>query len=463
MSKRIGEALVSEGVVTPKQLEQALRTQLIFGGHLGTSFLELGFVREERLGEALASLHGVPYAGRDQLDDVPEAILGQIPRKLAERYRVVPYRQERRTLWIAAIHPRDLQAIDEIAFVTGFKVAVAVAPEIRILEALERYYGIPRPTRLISICRDLDARDAHPCGDGDGDRDGHEADRPAATDTPAAVDPQVAGEDPSGHPPVPEIVPLSETGSTEVEKIDLGQPDPVRIGGDEPDLSVQIGGNASLDDYGYGRPWHEVAEEQFDKEDAEGRREPAGTVHVGSEESDRDERGMPLDRVIQSLAVADNREDLARAILGLGSHADLPRILFRVRGTVAEIWDARGLDLSRSDESVSLPVAGGSIFELLLGREAYLGPVPSGPEFAEFYTALGRGVPERIFLMPAYLDSRLAAVLYLELGSDDAREVDPNAYRTVLDALGLALELVLLKRRIRSMAGPAAPMDARAV
>ena len=50
MRRKVGEALIEKGLITPAQLEIALRNQLILGGHLGTCLLELGFVEEERLG-----------------------------------------------------------------------------------------------------------------------------------------------------------------------------------------------------------------------------------------------------------------------------------------------------------------------------------------------------------------------------------------------------------------------------
>src|SRR5947207_8257895 len=51
---RLGEFFVTKGLINPKQLEEALRGQLIFGGHLGTCLIEMGFIDEHTLGRALA-------------------------------------------------------------------------------------------------------------------------------------------------------------------------------------------------------------------------------------------------------------------------------------------------------------------------------------------------------------------------------------------------------------------------
>src|SRR5262249_37695255 len=50
-------------------------------------------------------------------------------------------------LKIALRDPSDLRILDELFFVTGRKILPAVAPEVRIYHALEKYYGerrIPR-------------------------------------------------------------------------------------------------------------------------------------------------------------------------------------------------------------------------------------------------------------------------------------------------------------------------------
>ena len=41
---KLGTALVKEGVITPEQLEEALKAQVIFGGKLGTNLIELGYL-----------------------------------------------------------------------------------------------------------------------------------------------------------------------------------------------------------------------------------------------------------------------------------------------------------------------------------------------------------------------------------------------------------------------------------
>ncbi len=53
---RLGEALVQKGFITEAQLQEALKAQLIYGGHLGTCLIEFGFVKESQLGRVLAEI-----------------------------------------------------------------------------------------------------------------------------------------------------------------------------------------------------------------------------------------------------------------------------------------------------------------------------------------------------------------------------------------------------------------------
>ena len=46
-------------MITDRQLQEAIQHQVLYGGRLGTSLYELGFITEERLTDALARAHGV--------------------------------------------------------------------------------------------------------------------------------------------------------------------------------------------------------------------------------------------------------------------------------------------------------------------------------------------------------------------------------------------------------------------
>src|SRR5262245_14040100 len=103
MSRRLGEILIARGRLTAAQLHQALTAQLVFGGHLGTSLLEMGLIDEQTLGETLSHISGAGYADFDTLSRVPYAVVRSLPAGLVQKHKVIPLRLEGRVLHLAMI------------------------------------------------------------------------------------------------------------------------------------------------------------------------------------------------------------------------------------------------------------------------------------------------------------------------------------------------------------------------
>src|SRR5258708_37780624 len=69
----LARILRDRGIVTERQLQEAIQHQVLYGGRLGTNLHELGFITEQRLPEALSRAPGVPAPGVDLPDPAPEA------------------------------------------------------------------------------------------------------------------------------------------------------------------------------------------------------------------------------------------------------------------------------------------------------------------------------------------------------------------------------------------------------
>ena len=151
MRSKLGEILIKANLITHEQLDDCLKSQVIFGGKLGTNLIELGYLAEEDLAAYLSRIMGVPAAPADQIMSLPSEIVSVIPRELVEKYKVVPLSLDRKRLTLAMMNPSDIAAIDEISFITGLVIMPVVAPELRILCALEKYYDIRREKRYISF------------------------------------------------------------------------------------------------------------------------------------------------------------------------------------------------------------------------------------------------------------------------------------------------------------------------
>jgi hypothetical protein len=138
---KIGEILVSRGLITSAQLEQALTMQKRTGTRLGVSLVRLGFVDEDRLAGALGEQLRVPVVTPGMLEDVPPEVIARVPAQVAETHRIVPVRSVGRELQVCLADPQNLSRIDEIAFAIGSRIRPMLATEPAIDRALERYYG----------------------------------------------------------------------------------------------------------------------------------------------------------------------------------------------------------------------------------------------------------------------------------------------------------------------------------
>ena len=142
MAIKLGELLLQEHIITPEQLDEALKNQTLFGIKLGSSLIEMGVISDEQLCHFLSSKLGVPAATPSAMTAVPAEVLAQVPAELAGKYRVVPIRIEGKKLSLAMSDPTDFKASDEVAFVTGFIILPHIAPDVRITSALSKYYKV---------------------------------------------------------------------------------------------------------------------------------------------------------------------------------------------------------------------------------------------------------------------------------------------------------------------------------
>lgn len=140
MALKLGDLLLNEKIITPEQLEEALKIQVIFGNRLGSILVQMGYVDAEALAKLLSRKLDVPCVTKRELVAVLPDLIDSFPLNLVERYRVVPFRLQGNRLSVAMTDPTDLKALEEISFVTGYIVQPFIAPDVYISRALAKYY-----------------------------------------------------------------------------------------------------------------------------------------------------------------------------------------------------------------------------------------------------------------------------------------------------------------------------------
>jgi hypothetical protein len=137
----LARILKDRGIVTERQLQEAIQHQVLYGGRLGTSLQELGFITEERLQTALSRAHGVPTVVVDPRDISPE-ILSLVPKTMVGRYKIFPYRVKGKTLDLLMVDPNDHTAVAKVGYTLGYIVRPFVISEFRMIQLLHDYYEI---------------------------------------------------------------------------------------------------------------------------------------------------------------------------------------------------------------------------------------------------------------------------------------------------------------------------------
>lgn len=150
MKIRLGEFLIKKNMLTQAQLEEALQAQVIFGGKLGTILIEMGLIKETTLADCLSQLLAVPCAQPGQLENLSTEVIKIISPDLAEKHKVIPVAVNGKKLTLAMADPHNLKSIDELSFRTGYIIRPILALEVRLVFALEEYYGIKRTMRYIT-------------------------------------------------------------------------------------------------------------------------------------------------------------------------------------------------------------------------------------------------------------------------------------------------------------------------
>jgi len=139
MAEKIGELLVAQKIINPEQLEQALKDQKARGGRIGTALTRLGMVTESELLQFLSEQYSVPSIMLSEFTVDPD-VLKIIPDDVASKYHVMPLSVKNSNLIVAMSDPSNIFALDDIKFLTGYRVEPLIAAEGAIASAIDTYY-----------------------------------------------------------------------------------------------------------------------------------------------------------------------------------------------------------------------------------------------------------------------------------------------------------------------------------
>ncbi len=138
---RIGEKLLSLGLISPDQLQIVLTEQKTSKKLFGAILVEMGFITESALGEVLAESSGTQkFDPKSAVLD--SAIVRRLPKEIAVRHKVLPVSYENDMLKLAMADVYNVLAIDQVRrhVPRNAKIVPIFCTESEILELIDQYY-----------------------------------------------------------------------------------------------------------------------------------------------------------------------------------------------------------------------------------------------------------------------------------------------------------------------------------
>ncbi len=139
ISKKIGEILVEKGIVTDKQIQEAIDMQKEKGGLIGNILISLGYVTEQQIAKALTMQFGFPYLPLSNYYLGKKAV-GLIPQNIALKDHVIAVDKIGNSLTVAMSDPLNAHVVDELERITNCKIQIFLSTPTDAIDVINKYY-----------------------------------------------------------------------------------------------------------------------------------------------------------------------------------------------------------------------------------------------------------------------------------------------------------------------------------
>lgn len=141
--KRLGDILISEGVITEEQLTEALEKQRGMGKKLGAVLVELNMTTEDDIVTALQRQLSLDRVRLSEIK-IPEEILKLVREDVLRKNTLLPFAfsiENMNVLRVAMADPLDIVAVDDLAILTNFQIEPVISTPRDITTAIDKYFG----------------------------------------------------------------------------------------------------------------------------------------------------------------------------------------------------------------------------------------------------------------------------------------------------------------------------------
>jgi hypothetical protein len=476
---RLTDALLARGLVTSEKLQEALRQQVLLGGHLATNLWELHLVEGKELTQLSAEILNVPIADPKDVGGVPADVRRLFSRDFIEQLRVLPMRIVGSVLQVATAEPWDLMTLGRAAYQCGYPVEPHFVAEVPLAALMEKIYSIPTTARFWFGVQTNERR-AQKAAKGEVESEQETAARRSALMTyvtsevaklrtrrkrRGAPEPEVTAPAAAAavEPPAPPEADAAAEADAIAEADAVAEADAIA----EADAVAEApaagseAGTAEAATGGIGR------DEAIDAASAAASaarlapprpRTPAVAmpgarliVQPLDQISSVEAAPEPITSLAEANALLDAATDrdevgsvLLRFALGKGKRV----IVFVRRALLWAGWLGAGEAVDvRHLSSLLMPTAPGTIFGLVAGTGAhFLGPLAPHPVYAPFLAALGGARPRTCALLPVHFHGRLVFGVYVDGGPGKRVTADISDLVILAQRVPAALERLIRQR-----------------
>lgn len=139
MSK-LGEILIRQGLVRTDQIQQAIQESTKTKTKLGLVLVNNGILKDNQILRALEKHYGIPGVDLSSIE-IDKKALELMGREHCEKYAAFPVSKAGGTLVVAFSDPSNIEARDQIRFLTKCKVQPVLTTDVMIQSSIEKYYG----------------------------------------------------------------------------------------------------------------------------------------------------------------------------------------------------------------------------------------------------------------------------------------------------------------------------------
>ena len=133
--ERIAEALVEDGLLFAKQLEELIEQQKREGTRLHKIIVDKGLVTDQDLSVSMGRVLKVPPVNLARLS-IPQEVAELIPRDVCLNHKVIPVTRLDNRLFLAMADPLNVLAVDDVKRITKLDVSAMIASEKAIIDKL---------------------------------------------------------------------------------------------------------------------------------------------------------------------------------------------------------------------------------------------------------------------------------------------------------------------------------------